>query len=289
MSAPIRRLRQPGPRRPERWLGVPGRARHLAFTLAPGLPLVEAIARPLADAGIAGGTVELSGGALSPFTYVMPALSEDPRFAATYSRTYAPPGTTRLARASASFGRRDGAPFVHCHGLWVEPGGARRGGHVMPHDTVVAEAIAARAVGVAEAAFDVLPDAETNFSVLTPVACGAVPPDGHPSALLLKLQPNESIENAIAAAARAHGIAAARIHGVGSLVGVDFADGRRVPSIATEVFVTAGELRLGPGGDTVALDLALVDVDGTVHEGRAAPGNAVCITFELTLAELRTG
>lgn len=279
-----RRLQQPGPPRPERWLAAAGLARVLDFVLEPGLTLNEAIARPLAAAGIAGGTVDLDGGALGPFTYVMPALSDDPRFAAYYSRNYAPAGETRFERGAATFGRRDGAPFVHCHGVWREPAGSRRGGHVMPLDTIVAAPITARAVGVAEARFEVLPDAETNFSIFAPVQ-GDAPsdaPGGSRRALLLKVQPNERIDEALAAACRAHGLAAARVHGVGSFVGAAFADGRYAPSIATEIFIERGSVRTGE----VSLDITLVDVDGAIHAGRVAPGNPICITFELTLEEV---
>lgn len=295
MSPPGRWLQQPGPPRAERWLAGAGRARVLDFTLEPGLTLEEAIARPLAAAGLAGGTVDLGGGALLPFTYVRPALSDDPRFAAYYSASRAPGGETRLERAAATFGRRDGAPFVHCHGVWREADGARRGGHVLPRDTVVAAPVAARAVGVAEARFEALPDAETNFTLFAPVAVDRAGPAGEGAspagegrrALLLKVQPNEPIDGAIAAACRAHGLAAAWVRGVGSLVGIAFADGRFAPSVATEILVVEGSIRIdGAGGARVALDIAAVDVDGTVHEGLLAPGNPVCITFELTLEEI---
>ena len=189
-----RSLQQPGPRRAQRWISAEGPARTLAFSLEPGLTINEAIARPMIAAGFAGGTVELAGGALGPFTYVMPALSADPRYAAFYSQSYHPPGRTTLERASATFGTREDAPFIHCHGVWVEEDGSRRGGHVMPLDTTVLEPIRARAFGTGAAAFAVLPDQETNFSLFTPVTVHAEDPSGA-RVILLKVQPNETMED----------------------------------------------------------------------------------------------
>jgi predicted DNA-binding protein with PD1-like motif len=274
----LRRLQQPGPARPERWLAAPGALRELAFALEPGLTINAAIAAPLQAAGIRGATVELSGGAFGPFTYVMPALSSDPRYAAFYSASHTPPGRTAFERGVATFGERDGAPFIHCHGIWQEEGG-RRGGHVMPLDTIVAEPIRAHAYGTAGATFAVLPDSETNFSLFTPVA-ERQPGQGR-RVLLLKVQPNEPLDGAILAACRAHGFGSARIHGIGSIIGARFADGRYAPSIATELFLNES----GVGGDAVELDITLVDVDGAIHTGRLAPDNPVCITCELCLVE----
>lgn len=285
MSAALRRLKQPGPARPERWIAAPGAAQELAFTLEPGLSINEAIARPLLAAGIKGATVELGGGSLGPFTYVMPALSADPRYAAFYSESHVPPGCTEFERGVATFGSREGASFIHCHGVWREADGARRGGHVMPLDTIVSEPIRARAFGTADAAFEVLPDAETNFSLFTPVPAGRAGEERR--LLLLKVQPNEPLDGAILAACRAHNIRSARIHGIGSIIGAGFADGRYAPSIATELFLSDGKVRTQSDGTGEAeIEITLVDVDGEIHEGRLAPGNPVCITCELCLVEV---
>jgi predicted DNA-binding protein with PD1-like motif len=215
----------------------------------------------------------------------MPALSNDPRYAAFYSDSHRPIGRTRLERAVATVGAADGAAFVHCHGVWIEEDSSRHGGHVLPRYTIVRELIRAPAYGTASAAVSVLPDPETNFSLFTPVAVLSAERAGA-RALLLKVQPNEPLDVAIAAACRANGLAAARLFGIGSLVGAAFADGRFAPSIATELFIDKGHIVLGPAGiESVELDITLVDVDGAIHEGRLAPGNPVCITCELCLLE----
>ena len=285
MRTAPRSLQQPGPRRAQRWISAEGPARTLAFSLEPGLTINEAIARPMIAAGFAGGTVELAGGALGPFTYVMPALSADPRYAAFYSQSYHPPGRTTLERASATFGTRENAPFIHCHGVWVEEDGSRRGGHVMPLDTTVLEPIRARAFGTGAAAFAVLPDQETNFSLFTPVTVHAEDPSGA-RVILLKVQPNETMEDSLVAACQVHGITDASIHGVGSLVCPVFANGRFSTSIATELFLGPSRVRITPNAAAeVEMDVALIDIDGIIHEGRLAPGNVVCIACELSIVE----
>ncbi len=281
MPRPFATLAQPGPVRPERWLAAAGALIHRVVDLAPGRTLLDAVAGPLAEAGMQGGVVHLSGGSFSPFSYVMPALSSDPRFAAYYSETFRPAGETRLERASVTFGERDGAGFLHVHGTWIEPDGRRRAGHLLPAEVVIADPVRAEAWGSAGAAWRVIPDAETNFSLFTPAPVSA----GEPGCLLLKIQPNEEIHAAIEAACAAHGLATARVRGIGSIVRPAFADGRVIPTDASEVLIRDGTVRPGPDGGLLAhLDIAVVDVAGAIHEGVLLRGaNAACITFELCL------
>src|SRR6201986_3422713 len=114
----MRRIHQPGLPSPQRIQGVEARGRTFSFTLEVGLPLLEAVRRGFAREGFASGTLNISGGALGPFAYVMPALSKTSEHAAFYSDSFRPAGITRLKLATMTFGQRDGAPFFHCHGLW---------------------------------------------------------------------------------------------------------------------------------------------------------------------------
>lgn len=289
---PMRRLAQPGPVAPVRIQSCEGRSRTVTFPLEPGLTLNEAVTRPLLDHAIPGGTVTVEGGALAPFTYVIPAVSPDAEHAAYYSRLHRVTGETRIERADITVGWRDGAPFIHCHATWIEPDGSRRGGHVMPHDTVVSRPARARAWGLGQATFRAEPDPETNFTLFRPVARAAASHDpagdpAGPRALLACIRPNEDICEALETLCRHRGFETACVRGVGSLVGAAFEDGRSVPSHATEVFILHGDVRPGPAGSPEAvLDVALVDMDGAIHEGRLVRGrNAVCMTFELLIEE----
>ena len=125
-----KRSSSPGPPAPERIQWVEARGRAFSFTLEAGLPLLEAARRGFAAAGFAGGVLNMRGGALGPFAYVMPALSKTGANAAFYSDTFRPAGVTRLKMGAMTLGERDGAPFFHCHGA-VDRG--RRASSWRPH------------------------------------------------------------------------------------------------------------------------------------------------------------
>ena len=139
---------------PERIQWVEARGRAFSFTLHAGLPLLEAARRGFAEAGFAGGVLNMRGGALGPFAYVMPALSKTGDHAAFYSDTFRPAGVTRLKIGAMTLGERDGAPFFHCHALWTESGWPIvNGGHILPEETIVAEPFEVDAFGIDGAMF----------------------------------------------------------------------------------------------------------------------------------------
>jgi predicted DNA-binding protein with PD1-like motif len=285
----MRSIVQPGPPAPERIQWVEGRGRAFSFTLQAGVPLLEAARRGFAAEGFAGGTVSMTGGALGPFAYVMPALSKTGENAAFYSDTFRPAGIARLKMATMTLGARDGAPFFHCHGLWTEADGRINGGHMLPEETVVAEPFAVEAFGLDGAAFTAEPDPETNFKLFGPVARPAAAVETTSRAFALRLRPNQDFGGALEAFCSERGIARAILHGgVGSTIGARFADGRIVEPFATELAVSSGVVAIGAGGSLEAeLDIALVDYLGGSAEGRLTRGdNPVLMTMELVLEVL---
>src|ERR1700751_3682932 len=166
----MRQIKQPGPEVTERIQWVEVRGLGLSFTLEAGVPLLEAARRGFAAQGFAGGVLNIRGGSLGPFAYVMPALSKTKEHAAFYSDTFRPAGVTQLKLATMTLGERDGAPFFHCHGLWREADGRDNGGHMLPEETVVAEPFEVEAFGIDGATFAAEPDPETNFKLFCPVA-----------------------------------------------------------------------------------------------------------------------
>jgi predicted DNA-binding protein with PD1-like motif len=285
----MRHILQPGPPPHERIQRVETRGRGFSFTLEAGLPLLEAARRGFAREGFAGGTLNIRGGALGPFAYVMPALSEISEHAAFYSDTFRPTGVTRLKLATMTLGRRDGAPFFHCHGLWTEADGRVNGGHMLPEETVVAEPFAVEAFGVDGAMFVGEPDPETNFKLFGPVATSPTGAQATSRAFALRLRPNQDFAGSLEAFCRAHGILRARLHGgVGSTIGARFTDGRTVEPFATELALTSGLIAPNAGGEPeAALDVALVDYTGGIAEGRLIRGdNPVLMTMELVLEVL---
>lgn len=278
----MRRIEQPGsgPSQRVQWAECHGR--RFDMPLAAGLPLLEAVRRGFAAAGFTSGVLRVDGLALGPFAYVMPALSKTPEHAAFYSETFRPSGVTRFEAGAMTFGERDGAPFFHCHGLWLEPGGKRSGGHVLPDETVLAEPITLEAVGLDGARFTAEPDAETNFKLFGPVRADFLGTSLEGRFYALRVRPNIDLAEALERFCGERGIKRAVIHGgVGSTIGARFEDGRAVQNFATEVAIRSGLIE---GGICTELDVALVDFTGAMAEGKLKRGdNPVLMTFELVL------
>jgi len=285
----MRRIQQPGPVVAERIQWIEARGRAFSFNVEAGQPLLEAARHGFAAQGFAGGTLNIRGGALGPFAYVMPAQSKTSEHAAFYSETFRPQGITQLKLATMTFGVRDGAPFFHCHGLWLEADGRVNGGHMLPEETNVAKPFAVEAFGIDGAMFTAEPDPETNFRLFGPVASEARGADTTSRAFALRLRPNQDFAGSLETFCRDRGIARAKIRGgVGSTIGARFTGGRIVEPFATELAVTSGTIAPGAGGALEAeLDIALVDYTGSVAEGRLVRGdNPVLMTMELVLEEL---
>jgi hypothetical protein len=196
---------------------------------------------------------------------------------AYFSAPRAPEGVTVIEQANATFGRADGKPSVHCHAVWTEPDGRRRGGHILPGETILSAAAKAEAWGFAGIRMEAAADAETNFRLFQP--SGISVPDA--AGIVARVKPNEDIITAVEAICRDSGVREAVIRGSpGSLVGARFTGGGRVDDHATEVLVRGGHVRDG----VAELDLLVVDMQGEVHAGWLERGrNPVCITFDLVL------
>ena len=277
----MRSIKQPGAPIAERiqWVEVRGRA--FTFLLEAGRPLLEAARCGFAEHGFASGTLNMSGGALGPFGYVMPALSRTGENAAFYSDTFRPAGITQLKLAIMTLGVRDGAPFFHCHGLWREADGRISGGHMLPEETFVAEPFEVSAFGIDGAVFAAEVDPETRFKLFGPAPATPSGANASRRAFAMRLRPNQDFAGCLEAFCRERGISRARIHGgVGSTIGARFADGKVVEPFATELAITSGVI----ASDEATLDVALIDYTGGIGEGRLIRGdNPVLMTMELVL------
>lgn len=283
-----RTIKQPGPAFPERIVAVEGRGRPITLTLEAGRLLVDTLADGFKAQGFAGGTVDMAGVVLSPFAYVMPALSKTGENAAFYSDIFRPAHPVTIGQGQMSLGRRDGKPFFHCHALWQESDGQTHGGHLMPDETCVAQTITVQAYGVDGAIFEANPDPETNFKLFGPVS----EPDHGSGAVqrcfAIRLRPNQDFHAALEGFCREHAITEARIYGgVGSTIEARFDDGRATRNFATEVFINHGLVTPDASGALVAqLDVGLVDYQGQTASGVLLRGdNPVLMTFELVLAQ----
>jgi predicted DNA-binding protein with PD1-like motif len=279
---PSGRVIQPGPAVAPRTLAEPARARRLEFTLSPGMSLLDAAADALAQAGergCLGALLNLAGGGFGPFFYVLPSTAVSPANAAYYSQTYNPPGETEFETGCLTFGTRNGRPWLHCHGLWTNADGERTGGHILPEEAMVSRPISVVAWALDGAMFDTRHDPETNFNLLGPAA-DAPHGRGESEAVALRVKAHEDLASALAGVVRAQGWQSARVvGGVGSLVGVRFADGRTLSPRPTELFISHGQATR----EGAAIDVAGIDHLGERFEGRLAAVNSVLMTMELGL------
>ncbi len=273
---------QPGQPVASRIISVGGRARRLEFSLTPGMSLLDAVADGFARAGEPGcrsALLNLSGGGFGPFAYVIPSLAVSPAHAAYYSETFTPEGETAFETGCLTFGERDGKPWLHCHGLWTEADGKRSGGHILPDDAMIASPIHVTAWALDGAMFDTRHDPETNFNLLGPVADAATG-RGEVDAVAVRLTSGEDFAQSLASLVRARGWNSARVvGGVGSIVGVRFADGRRVSPRPTELYIASGCV----SRDDAVLDVSMVDHLCQRLVGRLAADNPVLMTMELGL------
>lgn len=276
----LRHIQQPGPAGPQRIIAHPVITRAVDEELPRGVSLLKALHDLARAHGAEGGCLTLSGGALGPFAYVIPALAPDPSHAAYYSETFRPTGETRLDIASITVGFRDGAPFFHCHGFWTEADGRPGGGHMLPEETTIAAPIRAKGVLISGARFEARQDAETGFKLFTPIATEA-PNAATANGIAIRLCPNQDITAALETAAAGAGFGAARLHGgVGSIIGARYANAPPVDNFATEMLIRDGLIRPG----ATRLDVAMVDLTGHLSAGVLTPrDNPVLMTLEAVL------
>lgn len=287
MTAHSRHLRHPGPALAPRVEVVAGHGDVFAMTLPAGVTLHDAITRGLGERGIESASLSFGEAVLDPLVYYLPAVVEGPYLRFWYSDGQKPEGGGRLQMAHASFGRRDGAPFVHCHAVWQERDGLWHGGHVVPTESVLARPVEARIAVLPGAAILSEHDAETEYQLFHPVQAGDMRNATGPRMAYARVKPNEDLTQAVEAVCRDLGYRSATIRGLGSLIGARFADGGVLEDQGSEILITQG--RVSPGADgrpAAEIDICFSGFSGLATRGRLVRGeNPVCITFELLIEE----
>lgn len=268
------RMIHPGPRAVQRVQARHAHLRPIEGVLTAGQTVMQAVGDLFARHGCKGGMVWLNGVTCDPIRYVLPAPSTDGLHAAWYSDIHAPDGRWTIHSATASVGLKDGAPFLHCHGIWSDSVGEPQMGHLLPLDSIIGADVRVTGIGSPATWFDALPDPETAFTLFTPQGSDDGP------ALFVRLLPGEDVVTAIEELAAQHGITNARLHAVGSIDHIRFAEGHRVDCHATELRFDAARLIHG----AAHIPIEVVDIHGTIAGGTLIPGeNPVGVTLELII------
>ncbi len=268
----MRLIQHPGPVADARFCALSCRAHPVTVTLRAGLPLDRAMVDVLTAQGFNAGYLRLDGARMARLDYVRPAPASGDRHAAWYSKTHHL-SDVQIAQAGAHLGLREGAAFVHCHGLW---GGAM--GHMLVPESVLAEDAVVTGWGLSGAMLVAEPDSETLFTLFQPATAPEL--DGGLPALLATLRPNQDLAAGIEGLAEHAGFKDAQVEGIGSTVGADFDGGAITESYGTEFLLTEGRITQRK----LRATLAAVGFHGEIAQGGLRAGrNAVCVTSELLL------
>jgi predicted DNA-binding protein with PD1-like motif len=255
--------------------------------MAAGHSICDSIGQILMPLGITAAALHFDRLQFHPMRYVQPTYFDGEKHVAYYSSTRAPDNLHRIEFATATFGRMDGGPFIHCHALWRDPDGRVQGGHILPFEAKLAVPARMTAYATREALMQVGPDAETNFHLFDVSPTGTPAPsvtDGR--MVVARIRPNEDLVTAIEDICKRENIRNAKIlSGIGSTVGAVFQDQPMVTEIPTEILVKSGTITTNEDETIkVSMDAALIDANGNVHQGELARGlNPVLICFELFL------
>lgn len=267
----IARLTHPGPAPARRWAVQPCHAEAVDLILPLADTLAQSVA--LALAGFDGGWLVIEDAALGNLEFVIPGDDPTGDHAAWYAGPYRM-GAGRIAHLGLHAGRKDGAAWLHGHGMFDAPGWTGpRMGHVLPHESRLAVPIRAWGWGLKGARLEVRADPETRFDLFEPVDLG-----GGTGAALITLRPNQDMAAALVAAAAEASITEGRVHGLGSLVHPNLRGQAPINSHATEILLTDGRLTQ----NRADIEAEIVTLTAQYHKGWLEPAaNGVCVTAEL--------
>ena len=276
----MQNVKQPGPVCKERSDLVPGAGCKLELMLEPDIALEDAVANALSAQSVDSAYLEIRDAEVSQLHYVIPAHAPDREQAAWYSQTYSF-DAGHIKRMGMIVGKFNQASFLHGHGTWGSDTSRPAMGHVLAPQTVLSKPTLARGIGLRGACFNRRMDAETCFELFHVDQSETTGDDF----AALKLRPNQDFTTALDHACHTLGWGSARVHGLGSLIGARFDDGRVLDSLPTEFLIT--DAVAGMGGPTPEIVIVGVDGADNILSGRLSRGeNAVLITAELILERL---
>lgn len=259
----------------------------IPLLLKGGQSLHDAIIKELSVHNITSAYITLNHAQMDTLRYVIPGDDPKGEHAAWYSDTCHLGAPAQILTAGIHVGRREGKPFMHCHGTWSGVSGKDKGkeeraqvvaGHLLAPESYLAEDSQVACIAIEGACLDVHYDEETRFPLFSPNT--TLSNINKKNALLLTLRPNQDLQTAIASIANDYRVKTAQILGIGSLIKTCFNDGKQLLTHANEILILNGELK----DHQATIQAVSVGIGGEQHQGQLAPGkNAICVTCELLL------
>ena len=274
-------IRHPGLRAIERRPFEQCHATPATIELDAGQPLLDALGGWADKHGYCSAVVDLSDMSLSGFDYVMPDRAIDDRHAAWYSDTHSSTGA-RLEEAVAILGWRDGAWFAHIHAYWHEAG-ANHLGHLLPHTLSTSNPARIEGFGLTGARFEAELDPETEFTLFR-VKKDTTSGVEAPNALITTLAPFQDLYESILDLSQHLPADNYEVFGLGSLAGTDFENAPPMTGLISEILLQ--KVTSPPGSACLKIPVRTVDLNGHLHQGNIARGQApTLVTCELLLMD----
>jgi predicted DNA-binding protein with PD1-like motif len=264
------------------YTSAPTRLIELGFEIPADETLHTSLAQEIKTRGLKGGYFRIIDADMSRLHYVIPDFSKDDTHVAWYSDVRKPAMPGKIVNAGITCGSYNGKPFYHCHGQISDANGKPAMGHLLPETCIPMHPVQVLGYGFLDACFSRVFDPQTGFELFTPTETSEKPAEIQ--AELIRITPNIEINAPLIECCRKNGWSQASVHGLGSIIGAHFADGRILDSFATEFLITKGRVDLTGSTVKVSLDITLVGFDGHFKSGVSKPqSNPVLITAEITL------
>jgi hypothetical protein len=135
------------------------------------MSLLDGLVQSLAALGITSAAINILGGEFERIDYCVAPPDPTGRAAVAYSAPIHA-GRGYLLAANATLGENeDGSPLLHCHGALRGEDGLVRGGHILPHASIVGRRpLIALVVALEGFAVRVGRDPETTLPLFQPMA-----------------------------------------------------------------------------------------------------------------------
>lgn len=166
-----RRVKHPGePIEPRVLSEVSLAGAEVRLVLPEGTDLLDGLAQALNGVGITTAGVRLGGGSFKKFSYYTGIADPTGARVATFSPANFPPLPATLVIANVIVGLGEqGEPKTHCHAVFMDGEGAKKGGHLIPGACIVGPGgLVAWATSGGTADLQVRHDPETNFPIFHP-------------------------------------------------------------------------------------------------------------------------